>query len=172
MLTSHLLVPFYIISCLTIPSFSWGPDSRSTHLQYQINTAVAQRATILEINEGIYRFGNSPLLVNNAENLTIKGKDGEKIEFIFDIGGGIKIVNCFNVTVQGISMGKYAIMSFFNNSFVQDVLIKTTLGYFPVVHTQGKIVHIDKNSNTFIYKADPGFPSLSDKVECYFNLFI
>eukprot|EP00039_Didymoeca_costata_P022152 m.346225 g.346225 ORF g.346225 m.346225 type:complete len:514 (+) comp28439_c0_seq1:48-1589(+) len=140
MLTSHLLVPFYIISCLTIPSFSWGPDSRSTHLQYQINTAVAQRATILEINEGIYRFGNSPLLVNNAENLKIKGKDGEKIEFIFDIGGGIKIVNCFNVTVQGISMG-----------------------YFPVVHTQGKIVHIDKNSNTFIYKADPGFPSLSDK---------
>lgn len=104
-------------------------------LQEDINSAVSNGLSELNVADGYYRFGRGKyenLTISGASNLKIIGNDVNIIEE--SIKKAVVLQNCNNVTLQGFR-----------------------IDFEPLQFSQGTVLSVDKESKTFTFKVDNGY---------------
>jgi hypothetical protein len=88
--------------------FSHGtpPCEECVALQQAIDVAITTRAPSFTVapprSDTAYMFGSSSLTLADATDFVlILNSDGNDVALVFDIGGGVGLLGCRNVTVQG-----------------------------------------------------------------------
>jgi hypothetical protein len=108
------------------------------------------------IEPGTYRLSGS-FKFTSLNNFVLDGQ-GSTFIFIEDSTGKVPRLNdCYNVTINGMLMDHTTCAAFEMNDCRNITIRNLTIDWDPVRFTQGKILEVDRENRTVLFKPDNGY---------------